>query len=144
VHTKEIVARARAYEKEEDAGPAEALVSVLVDIFAGMEAEPDVDPDAVQQAWERLTRDLSVPDWLLESQALADGVDVLAANLTEAGRPDLAAALHALHEPRFEGATRSPDVSRTHLRPIDEGVAAPDDGRLWVPRGSRFAAGSPR
>jgi len=150
VRAKEIVSRARAYEKEADAWPAEALLSVLIDVFTGAEAgqyeEPgaEVDPSAVQAAWEKLTRDLSVPDWLLESQALADGVDVLAANLTEAGRPDLAAALHALHEPRFEGATRSPDVTREHLRTVDEGVTGPDDGRLWVPRGAAFAGSGRR
>lgn len=144
MRTKEIVSRARAYVQADDALPAEALLSVLIDLFTGECVTEGVAPDAVQSAWEKLTRDLDVPAWLLASQALADGVDVLAANLIEAGRPDLAAGLRTLHEPRFEGAAHSADVSRESLRPVAEGFMAPEDGRLWAPRSGHLATGLPQ
>jgi len=148
VRINEIVSRARAYAQADDAPPAEALLSVLIDWFTGdqpaAEALAGVAPDAVQRAWDKLTRDLDVPAWLLASRALADGVDLLAANLIEAGRPDFAAALRALHEPHFEGAARSADASRESLHPSDEGVATPPDDRLWAPRPGRLATGLPQ
>ncbi len=142
MRVREIVARARAYERAEDAWPAESLLSVLIDLFTSPEpgAAEELTPDDVQRAWQKLTRDLSVADWRIEARAFADGVDVLAANLTEAGADGLATRLRELHEPRFEGATRSPDVSRESLRTIDEAAAAvAEDGVLWAPRGRRFA-----
>src|SRR4051812_5863385 len=98
MRVSEIVAAARELERQDDASPAEAMLGVLVDLFTGGTADDvtELRPDCVQRAWEKLTRDLSVPDWLLESQALAEGVDVLAANLVEAGREDLAAQLRSL------------------------------------------------
>ena len=142
MRVREIVARARAYERVEDAWPAESLLSVLIDLFTSPEpgAAEELAPDDVQRAWQKLTRDLSVADWRIEARAFADGVDVLAANLTEAGADDLASHLRALHEPRFEGATQSPDVSRESLRTIDEAPApATEESVLWAPRGRRFA-----
>jgi hypothetical protein len=134
MRANEIVAQARNYERTDDLAPAEALLSVLIDLFtAGEPAEP-VRPQEVQRAWELLTRDLGVPDWLLQSQALADGVDVLAGNLLEAGRLDLADSLRALHEPRFEGAVRSPELPAERLRTLGVDEPAPTERRLWVPR----------
>jgi hypothetical protein len=142
VRVREIIAWARAYERAEDAWPAESLLSVLIDLFTSPEpgAAEALTPDEVQRAWQKLTRDLSVADWRIEARAFADGVDVLAANLTEAGADDLAALLRELHEPRFEGATRSSDVSRESLRTIEEAPPpASDDGVMWVPRNRGFA-----
>lgn len=142
MRAREIVARARAYERAEDAWPAESLLSVLIDLFTSPEpgAADELAPDEVQRAWQKLTRDLSVADWRIEARAFADGVDVLAANLTEAGADALAMRLRELHEPRFEGATQSPDVSRESLRTIDEApVPVSEDGMIWVPRSRRFA-----
>ncbi len=134
MRANEIVAQARGYERTDDLEPAEALLSVLIDLFTAGELAMPVRPEEVQRAWELLTRDLGVPDWLLQSQALADGVDVLAGNLVEAGRPDLAESLRALHEPRFEGAVRSPEVPAGRLRMLESEEPAPTDRRLWVPR----------
>lgn len=134
MRANEIVAQARNYERTDEATPAEALLSVLIDLFIGAEPAVPVRPQEVQRAWELLTRDLGVPDWLLQSQALADGVDVLAGNLMEAGRPDLADSLRALHEPRFEGAVRSPEVPAERLRVLGSEQPAATDRRLWVPR----------
>ncbi|HLZ69653.1 MAG TPA: hypothetical protein VKV26_07045 [Dehalococcoidia bacterium] len=141
MRVREIVARARAYEEAEDAWPAESLLSVLIDLFTSPEPEAAaaLAPAEVQRAWRKLTRDLSPADWRIEARAFADGVDVLAANLTEAGADDLAVRLRELHEPRFEGAIRSPDVSRESLRAIDEPAVPAEDGPMWVPRGRRLA-----
>lgn len=134
MRANEIVAQARGYERSDGAAPAEALLNVLIDLFTAGEPAEAVRPQDVQRAWEKLTRDLGVPDWLLQSQTLADGLDVLAANLVEAGRADLAASLRALHEPRFEGAVRSPEVPVERLRQLGAEEPPPGDGRLWVPR----------
>jgi hypothetical protein len=134
MRTGEIVTRARDYQRTGGASPAEALLGVFIDLFTGPESPSALQPEEVRRAWERLTRDLSVPDWLLQSQALADGVDVLAANLAEAGRDDLAAALRSLREPRFEGAARSAELPVERLRRLGDEEPAPADSRLWVPR----------
>jgi hypothetical protein len=141
VRAREIVARARAYERAEDAWPAESLLSVLIDLFTSPApgAVEALAPIEVQRAWQKLTRDLSVADWRIEARAFADGVDVLAANLTEASADDLASLLHRLHEPRFEGAVHSPDVSRESLRTIEEPPPSAEDGSMWVPHGRRLA-----
>ncbi len=136
---KEIVARARWYEQYDDASPAECLLAVLIDIFTDEmdEAEEDdLNARTMQQAWERLTRDLSMAECLDEHQTFIDGVDVLAGNLAEAGRRDLAATLRTIARPRVEGAAHSTEIDVTQLRQLDDVPDPQTDGRLWVPRGA--------
>ncbi len=132
---KEIVAQARAYQRDFDAPPADALLSVLIDQFTGEAADEQepLEPSDLERARERLTRGLDVPEWLLASKALSDGIDVLADNLIEAGRLDLAAELGRVHAPRFDAGQRSPDFSPELLRQPAE-PAPPPDERLWLPR----------
>ncbi len=140
---KEIVARARWYERYDEASPADCLLSVMIDLFTDESDDERLDARTVQQAWEKLTRELSVTEWLEQCQAFTGGVDILAGNLAEAGRRDLAATLRTVAQPRFEGAARSPEVDIDRLRRLDDapdivtGVAA--DGRLWARRGQAAA-----
>lgn len=131
---KEIIARTRDYERLDGVSPAEALLSVLIDLFTRPDGREAIDPGTVQQAWEKLTRDLSVPEWLTESQTLSDGIDVLAANLMEAARHDLATALRAVSQPCFEGAMHSPDIAFDRLHELDDVPQPGADSRLWVSR----------
>ncbi len=131
---KELIARARWYERFEDASPADCLLSVLIDIFTDETDDEELEAKIVQQAWERLTRDLSVPEWLEACQTLTDGVDVLAGNLAEAGRRDLAATLRTISQPRFGAAARSSDVEHDLLHRMGEAPPRPTQRRLWAPQ----------
>ncbi len=133
---KEIVARARWYEQYDDASPAECLLSVLIDLFTDEMEEEDLTARTVQQSWERLTRELSMTECLDERQAFSDGVDVLAGNLAEAGRRDLAATLRTIAQPRVEGAAHSDRVDVEQMRQLEDVPDPQTDGRLWVPRGA--------
>jgi hypothetical protein len=133
---KEMIARARWYEQFEDASPSECLLSVLIDIFTDEIDDEEVEARTVEQTWERLTRDLAVPEWLEQCQTLNDGVDVLAGNLAEAGRRDLAAMLRSISQPRFGGASRSPDLESGLLRRLDDAPARQGERRLWGAQGT--------
>jgi len=141
--SKNLVARARAYEWEEDASPAEGLLSVLIDLCLAPGAIVDLTPDTLDHAWDKLTRDLSVPDWRDESQALAEGIEVLTANLLEAGREELAEQLRAVGDIRFEAAAHSPEAEEERLLRAHDSAQA-GDSRLWVPRRSPSPAGHSR
>jgi hypothetical protein len=136
---KEIVARARWYERYDDASPAECLLSVLIDIFTDEAEEESLDASTMQLAWQRLTRDLSVAQCLEQHQAFSDGVDLLAGNLAEAGRRDLATSLHSIAQPRLEGAAHSDAVDVDRLRRLEDGPEPQGDDRLWVPRSATRA-----
>jgi len=134
MRAKEIIAQARAYERMDGISVAEALLSVVIDLFTGSAAEEAVDARVVLQAWKKLTRELTVPEWLAESQKLSDGIDVLAANMVEAQRHDLAVVLRAISQPRFEGSVRSADVELDRLRQTEPPAQPANDNLLWVPR----------
>jgi hypothetical protein len=141
VYVKEFVAWAREYEDADDASAAEAMLSVLIELYTCDVLEDDdvIDADVFHRAWVRLTRDLDVPDWLDQAQSLAEGVDVLAANLVEAGRSELAAELREISTPRFDGAAASAELD-LHLRRRQRAAdAAPDVAepeRPWTARPS--------
>lgn len=134
MRTNRIVSRARSYQEIYGASPAESLLDALIDAFTNDDSGQPVEPAAVQQSWEKLSRDLTMPEWLQESQVLVDGLAVLAANLLEAGRPDLGAMLRELHEPRFERAMHSPDVDIERLQEVESGAVGDGNPLLWVPR----------
>ncbi|MHB8576588.1 MAG: hypothetical protein ACYDCQ_14795 [Dehalococcoidia bacterium] len=141
MYVKELVAWAREYEDADDASPAEAMLSVLIELYTCDVLDDDdaIDADVFHRAWVRLTRDLEVPDWLDQAQTLAEGVDVLAANLVESGRPELAAELREISTPRFDGAAASAELD-VHLlrrqRAADAALDVAELERPWTPRPS--------
>lgn len=127
MRAKAIAQRAEAYARTEQWGPAEGLLGVLVDLFStGSGNRPAVNSGAVREAWNRLTRRLDERLRLHEQLVLLQGIDVLAANLTEARQPELAALARDLFPPavQFPAGRSAPEPPL----PVYAG-----DTPLWTP-----------
>ncbi len=135
MQASEIVARARWYALYEHASPAEALLSVLIALFTD-EDVAHLSARSLQQAWERLTRARPLADCLQESRVFADGIDVLAANLAEAERRDLAATLRQVGQLRIAGAARSEAAVVQRPGRRDDVPVRQGDGRRLLPQGA--------
>lgn len=138
MNVKELVDWANDYADADGVSPAEAMLSVLIELYTSdlLDDGESIDAETFRRAWDRITRECSVSDWLEQAQALADGVDALAAILCEVGRDDLATDLRDLSALRFEGAARSPDLDLNRIRRSQGSGAPTPDNRLWVPRPS--------
>jgi len=120
VRVDDIVEAALAYEEEDELAPGEAMLSVLIDLYTGAgELEP-LKPHTLRRAWERYTRDLDVEDWQAEWRVVHEGIEVLAANLQEAGDADLARNLRELQPPTLDGTPLTVAAPLPTLRPAVE------------------------
>jgi len=98
MQAKQIAARAEAYAQLERTGPAEGLLAALIDLFT-VEGGSEIAGDDVRAAWERLCRRLDERTRLYEQRLLQEGVELLAANLLEAGDAERAALARDLFPP---------------------------------------------
>ena len=112
MQARAFAARAEGYARDERTGPAAGLLAALIDLFTVAGEGENADAEVVRAAWERLTRRLDDRTRLREQLALSNGLDLLAANLLEAGDADGAAAARQLFPPIAHAApaeTEQPD-----------------------------------
>jgi hypothetical protein len=107
MQAKQIVARAEAYAQMEHTGPAEGLLAALIDLFT-VEGGSEIAGDDVRAAWERLCRRLDERTRLHEQRLLQEGVELLAANLLEAGDAERAALARDLFPPPAQLTVETP------------------------------------
>jgi hypothetical protein len=124
VRVNDIVEAALAYEEEDAITPGEAMLSVLIDLYTGEEEIDELGPQILRRAWERFSRDLDVSEWQSEWQTVRDGIEVLAANLQEAGDLHLARNLRDLEPPSLDGTPLTAAAPLAKLRRTDGGPLA--------------------
>jgi hypothetical protein len=141
VKVGDIVEAALAYEEEDGLPPGEAMLSVLIDLYTGFEEPDDLRDGTLRKAWERYTRDLEIEQWQAEWRVVQEGIEVLAANLHEAGDVDLAQNLRAQEPPMLDGTPLTAAGRSPRLRVIDEVAPTLDlpDYPAWPARAPRGA-----
>ena len=125
MHAKAFAARAEGYARLEGGSPSAGLIAALIDLFTVRGEGENADAEVVRAAWDRLAHRLDDRTRLREQLALTDGVELLAANLLEAGDADRAAVARQLFPPVAHPAPEP--------EPVGEPVPsfAPDSA-LWV------------
>ncbi len=125
MNAKAFAARAEEYARLEGGSPSNGLIAALIDLFTVRGDGENVDAEVVRAAWDRLSRRLDERARLREQLVLTDGVELLAANLVEAGEMDRA----ALARQFFPAVAHVAPEPESAVEPVPSFAA---DNALWV------------